>query len=152
MVWVGRELQRPPRPSFLPWVEISFNCLCCLKSHSTWSRMFPGMEDPQLLWATCSSLTTLRKRFLFHLSNLNLPSFTLELFPLVSSLQAMIKCLCFSYDPRPPTPFIYWKAAIRWPPEPSLLQAEQSQLYQPVFPAEVLQSSDHFCGPPLDLF
>ncbi|KAK4808881.1 hypothetical protein QYF61_007996 [Mycteria americana] len=36
-------------------------------------------------------------------------------------------------------------------PEPSLLQAEQPQLSQPVFIGEVLQPSDHLHGPPLDL-
>ncbi|PKU45778.1 vps10 domain-containing receptor 2 [Limosa lapponica baueri] len=36
--------------------------------------------------------------------------------------------------------------------ETSLLQAEQPQLSQPVFTEEVLQSSDHLCGPPLDPF
>jgi len=35
-------------------------------------------------------------------------------------------------------------------PEPSLLQAEQPQLSQPVLIAEVLQPSDHLRGPPLD--
>ncbi|KAK4810922.1 hypothetical protein QYF61_013330 [Mycteria americana] len=35
--------------------------------------------------------------------------------------------------------------------EPSLLQAEQPQLSQPVLIGEVFQPSDHFCGPPLDL-
>ncbi|KAK4832884.1 hypothetical protein QYF61_026434 [Mycteria americana] len=36
-------------------------------------------------------------------------------------------------------------------PEPSLLQAEQPQLSQPFLTGEVFHSSDHFCGPPLDL-
>ncbi|KAK4807440.1 hypothetical protein QYF61_001991 [Mycteria americana] len=35
-------------------------------------------------------------------------------------------------------------------PQPSLLQAEQPQLSQPVLIGEVLQPPDHFCGPPLD--
>ncbi|KAK4810174.1 hypothetical protein QYF61_010486 [Mycteria americana] len=35
--------------------------------------------------------------------------------------------------------------------EPSLLQAEQPQLSQPVFIGKVLQPSDHLHGPPLDL-
>ena len=35
-------------------------------------------------------------------------------------------------------------------PQPSLLQAEQAQLPQPVFAGEVLQPSEHLCGPPLD--
>mgnify|MGYP001853276447 FL=1 len=34
--------------------------------------------------------------------------------------------------------------------QPSLLQAEQDQLPQPVFIEEVLQPSDHLRGPPLD--
>ena len=34
--------------------------------------------------------------------------------------------------------------------QPSLLQAEQTQISQPLLPGEVLQLSDHFCGPPLD--
>ena len=34
--------------------------------------------------------------------------------------------------------------------QPYLLQAEQAQLPQPVFVEEVLQPSDHLCGPPLD--
>ena len=49
----------------------------------------------------------------------------------------------------PGGPFRYWKAALR-SPEPSLLQAEQPQLSQPFLTAEVLQPSDHLCGPPLD--
>ena len=47
----------------------------------------------------------------------------------------------------PVGPFRYWKAAIRWPR--SLLQAEQPQLSQPFLIGEVLQPSDHVCGPPL---
>ncbi|KAK4829553.1 hypothetical protein QYF61_005222 [Mycteria americana] len=35
-------------------------------------------------------------------------------------------------------------------PQPSLLQAEQPQLSQPGLVGEVLQPSDHLCGPPLD--
>ena len=34
--------------------------------------------------------------------------------------------------------------------EPSLLRAEEPQLSQPVFVREMLQSSGHLCGPPLD--
>jgi len=35
---------------------------------------------------------------------------------------------------------------------PSLLQAEEAQLSQPVFTGEVLESSDHICGLPLELY
>jgi len=34
--------------------------------------------------------------------------------------------------------------------EPSLLQAEQPQLSQPLLTGEVFQPFDHLCGPPLD--
>ena len=36
-------------------------------------------------------------------------------------------------------------------PEPSLLQANEAQFPQPFFIGEVLQPTDHLCGPPLDL-
>ena len=39
---------------------------------------------------------------------------------------------------------------MRSPPEPSLLQDEQSQLPQPLLIGEVLQPSDHLSDPPLD--
>jgi len=35
-------------------------------------------------------------------------------------------------------------------PDPSLLQAKQAQFTQPFFIGEVLQPSDHLCGPPQD--
>ncbi|NWZ62855.1 MSD1 protein, partial [Acrocephalus arundinaceus] len=37
-------------------------------------------------------------------------------------------------------------------PEPSLLQAEQSRLSQPVSVAELLQPSEYFCSPPVGFF
>ena len=36
--------------------------------------------------------------------------------------------------------------------EPSVLQVDEPQLSQPILIEEVLQHSDHLCGPPLDLF
>lgn len=144
MVWVGRELQRPPSPFLLPWVETWSNRSCCSKPHSTCSRTLPEMEDSQLLWATCFSLTTPRKRFLFHIPNLNLPSFTLKLFPLILSPQAIIKCLPLSFLW---LLFICWKAAIKWP-----WSLFSFRLYSPNFISLSFQSSDHFCGLPLDLF
>jgi len=38
-----------------------------------------------------------------------------------------------------------------FPLQPSLLQAEQHQLSQPFLKGELLQPSDQFCGPALDL-
>ncbi|KAK4810670.1 hypothetical protein QYF61_007470 [Mycteria americana] len=80
-------------------------------------------------------LTTLIVKNFFLKSSLNLPSLSLKPLLLVLSQQALLKILegCYKVSP-----------------EPSLLQAEQPQLSQPVFVGEVLQPSDHFCGPPLD--
>ena len=45
----------------------------------------------------------------------------------------------------------YWKASYNdVTSQPSLLQAEQAQLPQPVFVEEVLQPSDHLRAPSLD--
>ncbi|KAK4825808.1 hypothetical protein QYF61_002413 [Mycteria americana] len=79
--------------------------------------------------------TTLIVKNFFLISSLNLPSFTLKPLPLVLSQQAPLKIL---------------KGCNKVSLQPSLLQAEQPQLSQPVFTAQVLQPSDHFCGPPLD--
>jgi len=43
------------------------------------------------------------------------------------------------------------KGCYKVSPQPSLLQAKQPQLSQPFLITEVLQLSDHLCGPPLDL-
>ncbi|KAK4813670.1 hypothetical protein QYF61_017637, partial [Mycteria americana] len=46
--------------------------------------------------------------------------------------------------------FLVLEGCYKVSPEPSLLQAEQPQLSQPVFIGEVLQPSHHLRGPPLD--
>ncbi|KAM9644853.1 uncharacterized protein ACIBXB_013062 [Morphnus guianensis] len=48
------------------------------------------------------------------------------------------------------SPFYILKGCSKVSLEPSLLQAEQPQLSQPVLTGEVFHPSDHFCGPPLD--
>jgi len=90
--------------------------------------------------------TTLMGKNFFLISNLNLPSFHLEPFPLVLSLHLLVKSPSPSFLSAPSGTGSYSKV----PPEPSLLQAEQPQLPQPVLVAEVLQLSDHLRGPPLD--
>ncbi|KAK4818441.1 hypothetical protein QYF61_013128 [Mycteria americana] len=70
------------------------------------------------------------------MSSLNLPSFNFKPLPLVLWQQALLKVL---------------KGHNKVSLEPSLLQAEQPQLSQTFFIGEVLQPSDHFRGPPLDL-
>ncbi|KAK4827897.1 hypothetical protein QYF61_022320 [Mycteria americana] len=84
----------------------------------------------------CQCFTTFIIKNFFLISSLNLPSFTLKPLPLVLSQQALPKRL---------------KGCNKVSPGASLLQAEQPQLSQPFFIGEVLQPSDLFCSPPLDL-
>ncbi|KAK4831893.1 LOW QUALITY PROTEIN: hypothetical protein QYF61_020040 [Mycteria americana] len=79
--------------------------------------------------------TTLIVKNFFLKSSLNLPSLGLKPLLLGLSQQALLKILegCYKVSP-----------------QPSLLQAEQPQLSQPVLIGEVLHPSDHFHGPPLD--
>ncbi|KAK4810558.1 hypothetical protein QYF61_004521 [Mycteria americana] len=53
-------------------------------------------------------------------------------------------------DDRRGNPPVVLEGCYKVSPEPSLLQAEQPQISQPVFIGEVLQPSDHLRGPPLD--
>ncbi|KAK4825513.1 hypothetical protein QYF61_000026, partial [Mycteria americana] len=68
--------------------------------------------------------TTLTVKNFFLISNLNLPSFSLKLLPLILSLRSLTKIL---------------EGCYRVSLEPSLLQAKQSQLSQPVLLGEVFQ-------------
>ncbi|KAK4825745.1 LOW QUALITY PROTEIN: hypothetical protein QYF61_002184 [Mycteria americana] len=90
---------------------------------------------PPSLGNLCQCLTTLIVKNFFLKSSLNLPSLSLKPLPLVLLQQAPLETLegCYKVSP-----------------QPSLLQAEQPQLSQPVLVGEVLQPSGHFCGPPLD--
>ncbi|KAK4820994.1 hypothetical protein QYF61_009460 [Mycteria americana] len=104
---------------------------------STWAHM-ERVGSKKQGWGICNlfqCFTTLIVKNFFLISSLNLPSFSLKPLHLVLSQQALLKILRG------------WNKVSL---QPSLLQAEQPQLSQPVLVAEVLQPSDHFCGPPLD--
>ena len=73
-------------------------------------------------------LTTLTGKNFFLLPHLNLPSVSLEPFPLVLSLHPLVKSPSPSFLSAPPGTGSCSKVT----PEPSLLQAEQPQLSQPV--------------------
>ena len=83
-------------------------------------------------------LTTLTVKDLFLISNLNLPSLSLKPFPLVLSLQTLLKTVPFF----PVAPFQILKGCYLITSEPSLLQAEEPQLSQPVLVGEVFHSMD----------
>ena len=114
MVWLGRDLKDHLVPTSLPWTGTSSTRLGCSELNPTW----PSLGN------LCQCLTTLMVKNVFLISNLNLPSCSLEPFPLVLSLHTLVK------SPSPSflwAPFRYWKAALRSPW--TLLQAEQPQLY-----------------------
>ena len=55
MAWVVRDLKDHIIPAPLPWGGMPSTRPGCSKPHPTWPWTLPGMEHPQLLWATCSS-------------------------------------------------------------------------------------------------
>ena len=86
--------------------------------------------------------TTLTVKNFLLISNINLPSFSLQPFPLVLSLHTLVKSPSPSFLSAPSGTGSCSKVT----PEPSLLQAEQPQLPQPVLVGEVLQPSDNLRG------
>jgi len=88
-------------------------------------------------------LTTLWVKKFFLTSKLNLPSFSLEPFPLVQSLLDGVK----SWSPSCSLQVL--EACNEVCPEPSLLQAKKAQIPQPFLIGQMLQPSDHPCGPRL---
>ncbi|KAK4808555.1 hypothetical protein QYF61_009858 [Mycteria americana] len=103
-------------------------------SNLTWNVSRDGASTTSL-GNLFQCLTTLIVKNFFLKSSLNLPFLSLKPLLLVLSQQALLKLLEGFY---------------KVSRQPSLLQAEQPQLSQPVLVGEVLQPSDHFCGPPLD--
>ena len=94
----------------------------------------------------CQCLTTLVKKF-YLISNLNLPSFSLRPFPLVLSQQTLLKSTSFYFY----SALLILKGCYHVSPQPSIFQAEQPQVSQPVLIWAVLHPLDHFCGPPLEV-
>jgi len=86
-------------------------------------------------------LTSLTVKNFFIISHLNLPSFSLKPSPLVLSPHALAQPLSSSLADPPGT-----GSCSKVSPQPSLPQAEQPQLSQPVLPAEGFQPSDHGWG------
>ena len=90
-------------------------------------------------------LTTLTGKNFFLMSNLHLPSFSLQPFPLVLSLHTLAKSPSPSFLSAPPGTGSCSKVS----PQPSLPQAEQPQPSQPFLPAEVLQPLQNSPSPAL---
>lgn len=106
------------------------------------------MGDLQLLWLPAPVSHHLHHKSLFSISNLSLPSFSLNPSPLVLSLFVLVK------SPSPAflqAPLRYCKAAVQ--SLQSLLisvRDEQPQFsLRSDFIGKILQPSDHLCHPPL---
>ena len=54
MVWVGGDLKDHLVPTSLPWAGTPG----CSNLHPAWPWALPGRGQPQLLWATCSSVSS----------------------------------------------------------------------------------------------
>ena len=109
--------------------------------------MLAGMGHHTFLGSLCQSLTTLWLKKFLRICNWNLPIFNLKPFPFVLVLTVWVKTqknLCISF-------LDVLEGCNETSLEPSPLQAEHAELPQPFFIEEVLQSSDHFHSPPLDL-
>ena len=74
----------------LPWAGTPLPSSGCPGSHP-WLWVPPGMGHPQFSGKQCQGLTTLWVKNFLLISNLNLPSSSLKLLPLVIALQFLIK-------------------------------------------------------------
>ena len=114
----------------------------CSKIRPTWPWARGGGAATASLGNLGQGLTTLRVKNFFLISNLNLSCCSLKPLLLVLSLHALVK------SPSPPLSQAPsgTGSCSTVSPEPSLLQAEQPQLPQPVLIAEGFQPSDHCWG------
>jgi len=142
MIWVGSYLIDHLNSNFPAMGRDTFHQTRLLKAPSSlaWNTSREGAATASL-GNLGQGLTTLIVKNFFVISNLNLPSFSLELLPLVLSLQGLVKS---------PSPAFLQALSGRHKvsPEISLLEAEQPQLSQPFLLGEVFQPLDHFCGLP----
>ena len=57
MVWVARDIKEYLVPAPLPWAGTSSSRPGCSKLRPTWPGTLPERGQPQLLWATCFSIS-----------------------------------------------------------------------------------------------
>ncbi|PKU38985.1 hypothetical protein llap_10711 [Limosa lapponica baueri] len=137
MVEVGRDLWRSSDPASLLkqgllelfvqlHVEKAFDDLQGWRIHNLFGQTMPGLSHPH------------RKKVVPDVQRE--PSVVL---PLVLSLDTTGKSLALFYVPSLQVFISIEKIS----PEPSLFQAEQSQLSQPFLVGEILQTLQHLCGP-----
>ena len=126
MVRVGRNLKDHLIPTFSTRPG-------CSELHPACLEPCQGGGSHSFSDNLCQCLTTLMVKNIFLISNLNLPSFSLQLFPPCPITTPLWKV------PLHPScrPFQVPKGCSKVTPEPSLLQAEQPQLPQPVLLGEV---------------
>jgi len=107
----------------------------------------PFSRKTSSLGNLCQCLVTLTMKKCFLVFRWNCLYISLCPLPLVLALGTTGKSLAPSSSFHP---FRYFYTLRRSPFEPSLLQAEQSQLSQPFLKGEMLQSFNNLCGPLVD--
>ena len=139
----GKGPQSPSSPNPLPRAGTPSTSPGCPKPHPTWPSTLPGSQgQPQLLWATCAraSAPSQGRISASHLISISPPAASGH------SPWPVTPCPCHqplsSFPGAPAGTGRGSKVSL----EPSLLQAEQPQLSQPVLIAEVLQPSDQLRG------
>jgi len=129
LVWVGRDLtDHLGIPTTLPRAGTHSTGPVCSKPFQPGLEHFREAASIPCLCSLFQCLNSLIVNNLFLISNLNVPSCSLKPLPLVLSLHVLVKSLSTVFLQ---AAFRYWKAAIRSPPQPSLLQTGQPQLSQP---------------------
>ena len=144
--WVGGDCRAHPVPT---------SCHGLVASHQLRLPRAPynptlstsGDGAPTASLGSTAPVPDLWVKNLFFTSNLHLPSVRMKPFPIVLSLSDCVKSwfplLLLS------SPQVLWgRSEVSL--QPSLPQAKQAQLPQPVFTGDVLQPSEHLRGPPLD--
>ena len=103
-----------------------------------------GGDSTTALGKLCQCLVTPAVKKWFLMFRGNLPCFSWCPLPLVLALGTTKRSLAPT-PLHPPLRYLY--TLIRSAPEPSLLQAQQSQLSQPFLICQMLQPLCHLCGP-----
>ena len=132
--------------------------LCDEQGHPQLDQVVQSLEQPDLksgkdeasttsLGNLFQCLTTHTIKDFFLIFSLNLPSFSLKPFPLVLAKQSPKESVPFFLT----APLQVLKGCYQVSLEPSLLQAERSQLSQPILIVGVFHPLAYFCDPSLDL-
>ena len=138
MAWIGRELKAQPVPA--PSVDTHQLRLLRDPSNLTLSTSRDGGSTASL--SSCARASLLTVNNLFLISNLSLPYLGLQPLSFVLSIHTVACKKKKTFSSFHVAPRYVLEGHSEVSPAPSLLQAEQTQLPQPLF-TELLQHSEH---------